>query len=346
MPELPKLLSASGFKQIRELADGFAVYEFAGTAAEQELHQAVARLKSEGVAIQSAPVFVLQATGSEAVLLNELIVSLEHGVDPESYFANNEMFDSYRPLSGTPNQFVATVAAGVGERALAALQLAQRDADRSVVQWIEPNFYQAWQKYYIPNDPRFGNLWHLHNTGQNGALVDADSDLPEAWDLNAGGSTNYVIGIIDDGVADHPDLNLWANPGEIANNGIDDDNNGWIDDIRGWNFVSNNNQAGPTTSLDTHGTAVAGVAAAMGDNAVGVTGASYNSRVSSARIFQGNSVASDANIASSLYYMAGRTANGLGTWKSADLVNNSWGGGGFSNAVSSRHRRIGNGSGG
>ncbi len=82
-----------------------------------------------------------------------------------------------------------------------------------------------------------------------------------------------------------------------------------------------------------HGTAVAGVAAARGDNNLGVAGASYLSQVSSARIFEGTSVASDANIAGALYYMAGRTADGLGTWKSADIVNNSWGGGANSVAI-------------
>ncbi len=125
----------------------------------------------------------------------------------------------------------------------------------------------------------------------------------------------------------HSDLTVWVNPGEVAGNGLDDDGNGWIDDINGWNFVANNNQSTNTTSNDMHGTSVAGVAAAKGNNGIGVVGASYNSKVLSARIFEGTGVASDANIASALYYAAGRRANGTGTWKSADVLNNSWGGG-------------------
>ncbi len=200
--------------------------------------------------------------------------------------------------------------------------------------WAEPNFYQDWQKFFTPNDPRFANQWHLNNTGQSGGLVDADSDLPEAWDVIQGGSTDYTIGVIDDGVVtNHPDLTVWVNPGEIAGDGIDNDGNGWVDDVNGWNFVSNNNQSTNIDATDEHGTSVAGVAAAKGNNGLGVAGASYNSKVLSAKIFQGTAVASDANIASALYYAAGRKANGSGTWKAADVLNNSWGGGASSSVI-------------
>ncbi len=83
------------------------------------------------------------------------------------------------------------------------------------------------------------------------------------------------------------------------------------DDVNGWNFVSDDRNSFHTTPSDMHGTSVAGVAAARGDNNLGVAGASYLSKVSSARIFEGFFVASDANIAGALYYMAGRTADGL-----------------------------------
>ncbi len=320
-------LEASGFKFVRGIDADFNVYETTDDAA-----TLAANLKANGVVSDELPVFVLQSSQSEAVLVDEVIVSLKAGVNAEEFFANNTSFESYRRLAGTPDQFVATLAGGKGDLALDTLNQLQA-APPAGAQWIEPNFYQNWQKYYTPNDARFGNQWHMHNIGQGGALVDADSDLPEAWDFNQGGSPDYVIGIVDDSVASHPDLELWVNAGEIDGNGIDDDGNGWIDDVHGWNFVSNNNSSGPTTDNDVHGTAVAGVAAAKGDNSIGVAGASFNSLVSSARIFEGFSVASDAAIAGALYYMGGRTADGLGTWKSADIVNNSWGGGGVSTAI-------------
>lgn len=315
-------LSGLGLTLVRQVTTEFAVFETA---------ESIDFLEGLSSVEHVVPVYYAQQTDSEAVLLDEIIVALQPGVTAAEYFADNAIFSTYRPLIGTPDQFVATVAAGMGEAALAAANSVDSDPRLA---WVAPNFYQTWQKYYTPNDPRFTNQWHLHNTGQSGGLVDADPDLPEAWDVVQGGSASYVIGVIDDGVVtDHPDLNPWRNPGEVVGDGIDNDGNGWVDDVFGWNFVSNNNQSHNTAASDAHGTAVAGVAAARGDNGLGVAGASYGSQVISARIFEGNLVASDANIAGALYYMGGRTANGLGTWRSSDLVNNSWGGGANSAAI-------------
>lgn len=270
------------------------------------------------------PVFVNFKTGTEMVVTDEVIVSLQSGVSAEAFFQQNPSFASYRRLMGTPDQFVATIANGGGE---AALQVALDVANDSRVNWASPNFYQNWQKYFTPNDPRFGNQWHMENTGQGGGLVDADSDLPAAWDIQAGGASNIVIGIVDDGVDGHQDLNLWVNPGEIAGNSVDDDGNGWVDDINGWNFVSNNNLSQYTEPEDFHGVSVAGVAAAIGNNGEGVAGAAYGSAVMSARVFEGIFVGSDADFAAAIYYTAGRTADGLGLWGASTVVNHSWGGG-------------------
>lgn len=316
-----------GLRFVRPVNEEVAIYEAPGAGAEGS------RLSFEAIeGVQfTVPVFSLPETQSEAVLIRDVIVALEPGVTPESYFTNHPDFVSYRPLLGTPDQFVGTVVAGYGE---AALEVANSLDQDPRVAWASPDFYQNWQRFYIPNDPRFGNQWHLHNTGQGGGLIDADSDLPEAWDVNQGGSSTIVVAVVDDGVVtNHPDILNWVNPGETAGDFFDNDGNGWTDDINGWNFVSNNNDAGNSNVNDAHGTAVAGVAAARGDNGVGVTGAAYNSRVMSVRIFNGGAATSDSNIASALYYAGGRTANGLGTWKSADVVNNSWGGGGVSTAI-------------
>ncbi len=280
------------------------------------------------------PVFVSVESGTELVLIDEVIIALKDGVRADEFFQGNTVFKGYRPLMGTPDQFIATLAEGTDEVALQVTADVMEDAR---VAWASPNFYQNWQRFYIPNDPRFGNQWHLENTGQGGGLVGADSKLPGAWDFRQGAAPNIVLGIVDDGVARgaeaHPDLTLWVNPGEIPDNGIDDDGNGWIDDINGWNFVSNNNNSGQPASNDAHGTAVAGVAGANGDNGIGVAGAAYGSKILSSKIFEGNSVASDAGIASALYYAAGRTANGLSTWSASQIANNSWGGGAVSSAI-------------
>ncbi|WP_242028799.1 MULTISPECIES: S8 family serine peptidase [Microcystis] len=303
------------------------------TATAIDIAQIEARL-GEIPGVRVAPVYQSPLTNTWLVATNEIIVSLRPGLKAQEVFGNDSRFASYRSLLGTPNQFVVTLQEGLPNLATAnALQSDRR------FQWASPNFYQQRERFFIPNDPLFGNQWHLNNTGQVGGTPDADVDAPEAWDVNAGGSSNVVVAVIDDGMQlNHPDLQLFINTGEIAGNGIDDDGNGWIDDVNGWDFTSGgigDNNPGPSVPDDAHATAVAGVAAGRGNNTLGVTGMAYNSRLLPVRIFLGGSATSDANIASAIYYAAGRTASGTGTWRAGDILNNSWGGGAFSSAISS-----------
>ena len=140
----------------------------------------------------------------------------------------------------------------------------------------------------VPNDPAFGSLWGLHNTGQvvDGVVgaPDADIDGPEAWDIERG-NTNTVIAIMDSGVdPTHPDLasHIWQNAGEIPANGADDDGNGFVDDVNGYDFVG----AEDPNPLDDsgHGTHVAGTAAAVGDDGFGVTGVSQRASIMVLRV--------------------------------------------------------------
>ncbi len=133
----------------------------------------------------------------------------------------------------------------------------------------------------IPDDPNFNSQWQWVNTGQTGGTNDADVDADLAWELSTGGTTanghDVVVCVVEGANRNHPDLqdNLWINTAEIANNGIDDDNNGYIDDIGGWN-VSNNS---PNIPSANHGTAVSGMIGAVGNNALGVTGANWDVKI-------------------------------------------------------------------
>jgi subtilisin family serine protease len=162
------------------------------------------------------------------------------------------------------------------------------------VESVEPNLY-VWPTQTIPDDPGFDNLWGLHNTGQDHRLADpppltgsgkpdADIDAPEAWDTQTG-DAQTVIAVVDTGVdIDHPDLDasLWNNPGEIPGNDDDDDGNGLVDDVHGWDFGSNDASLleGPVCPDGPgdrcfgyeHGTHVAGTIAAEMNNTTGVAG--------------------------------------------------------------------------
>lgn len=316
-PTRPESLLQGQLEWSRGVNGQLQVYESNGSISASTIEQ----LQSLGEIEYTTPVFVSGQT--EMVLLDEIIVGLKPDQTIESLLGDKPQFESFHRMFGTTDQYVLKLKDSLGVK---TLQQANALLAEPEIAWVSPNFYQNWQKFYMPNDPLLGEQWHLHNIGQGGSLIDADSDVVEAWDINAGGSSNLVIGVIDDGVqGSHQDIRAWVNAGEVAGDGIDNDGNGYVDDVNGWNFVFNTNQSQPQNPGDAHGTSVAGVAAARGDNNEGVAGASYKSSAISIRMFDGGSVANDANIANALRYGAVHS----------DIVNNSWGGGSVSNAINS-----------
>lgn len=138
------------------------------------------------------------------------------------------------------------------------------------------------QRRTAPDDPFYGLQWQWNNSGQSGGSPGSDTDAETAWDITTGGLTaqgdTIVIAVIDDGMEIfHPDLaaNMWKNYAEIPDNGIDDDMNGFIDDYRGWNVFSEADNLG----IGSHGTAVAGIAGAVGNNGTGLTGLNWNVKI-------------------------------------------------------------------
>lgn len=151
---------------------------------------------------------------------------------------------------------------------------------------IQTNHQLSKPRGSLIDDPFYNNQWQLMNDHPNS--FDIDIDAEEAWQLGTGGYTikqdTIVVAVIDDGVLDqHPDLhqNVWKNPAEIPNNGIDDDGNGLIDDVLGWNFKTNTNNVNNNGVGHWHGTPVAGIIGAMGNNQLGVTGVSWNVKLMS-----------------------------------------------------------------
>jgi subtilisin family serine protease len=194
---------------------------------------------------------------------------------------------------------------------VAAAEYAQHPA----VEWAEPDHLRSAR--FVPNDPYFlssgawnqpfGDLWGLHS-------IDAST----AWDTVRG--DGVVVAIIDTGIdLAHPDMadNAWVNSGEIPGNGIDDDDNGFVDDAHGWNFVDGARTPSDPTDDFGHGTMVAGIVAATGNNQVGVIGVAWKSRVMALKSLDDSGSGRDSGLADATLYAA---ENG------AAVINASWGG--------------------
>ncbi|QYK52061.1 MAG: S8 family serine peptidase [Fimbriimonadaceae bacterium] len=147
---------------------------------------------------------------------------------------------------------------------------------------------------FIPNDPQFGGQYHHNNTGQGGGTPDADIDSPEAWDV-LGAAPDVIVAILDDGIDwQHEDLaaSIWSNTDEIDANGIDDDGNGFIDDVRGWDFADGDNDP-DGDAVNSHGTHCAGITGATHNNGIGVSGCGSNIIIMPIRFYPGPSYFSD-----------------------------------------------------
>jgi subtilisin family serine protease len=185
-----------------------------------------------------------------------------------------------------------------------------------LVEFAEPDY---WVKASAaPDDPRYvdGTLWGLNNRGQSGGLIHADIGAADGWEI-LNSASNVIVAIIDTGIRyTHEDLadNVWVNPGEIPGNGIDDDRNGIVDDVHGLNAITN---TGDPIDETGHGTHVAGVIGAVGNNGKGVVGVAWKVQIMACKFMDSEGMGSISDAIQCVDYAR---------LKGAQVINASWGG--------------------
>ncbi|MDX1665685.1 MAG: S8 family serine peptidase, partial [Saprospiraceae bacterium] len=193
----------------------------------------------------------------------EILVQLEEEADPDRLFNRRSLSPLYQALSYQRNIYALRVPAA---------QLPTWEEHLSNMKEVV-GFQRNYDLHFrqVPSDPLWSRQWGLERIGAE-----------RVWDVSRGGETEagdeIVVAILDDGFdIEHEDLqqNLWVNRGEIPGDGIDNDENGYIDDYRGWNFVN----ASPDHPPTAHGTSVAGIVGAAGDNDRGIAGINWNVRL-------------------------------------------------------------------
>lgn len=262
-------------------------------------------------AVAGAEAFRMDLTGwNERHVAGQAIVRFERGTNAGE---RRTARDAAKARFGRSLEIPRTQVVKVEGPVTAAVGRLERQRG---VAYAQPNYrYHA-----LAADPFLGSLWGLTDPAPPEPGVNAFT----AWNTTRG--VGQVIAIVDSGVdLTHPDLfpNLWSNPGEVAGNGLDDDANGVVDDVRGADFVD---RAGavPTGNPDDfefHGTHVAGTAAAQDDNGRGVAGVAPDARIMAVRVLDGNGGGSSADIGNGIAYAAR---------EGADVINLSLGGSGAS----------------
>jgi subtilisin family serine protease len=198
---------------------------------------------------------------------------------------------------------------------LTAKQAIEQYRRSGLFDYVEPDYEVSIT--VTPNDPLFldGTLWALRNTGQNGGTAGADIHAVDAWNTRTDAG-NVIVAVIDTGIRyTHEDLaaNMWINPGEIPGNGIDDDGNGFIDDVHGINTITG---SGDPDDDNRHGTHVAGTIGAMGNNGLGVVGVAWRVKLMALKFLASDGNGSNSDALECIDYAIA---------KGARILSNSWG---------------------
>ncbi len=235
-------------------------------------------------------------------------------------FAGSELVEGLR---------LARVPAGATREAVDALRA------RADVLYAEPNYLR--RAAAVPNDTRYGDQWSLKNTGQRG-FTGIDISAESAWDVTTG-SHSVVVGVIDTGIdVGHRDLkdNVFVNAAEVPGNNADDDGNGFVDDVNGFDFAAHDATVFDDAQADAHGTHVAGIVGARGNNAAGVAGVNWDVQLLPLKVLDASGTASDSTIIAAYQYALTMKQRGV----NLRVLNNSYGGQGYSQSLYDSVRQL------
>lgn len=191
-----------------------------------------------------------------------------------------------------------------------ALKEFDKEKYDDIIEFAEPNYYYTADSF--PTDPARGEQWDLHNIGQAGGSIDADVDMAEYWNSPGSEGSDVVVALVDSGVDyNHPELkdHMWKNPGETPGDGKDNDGNGYIDDVYGYDFHAND---GDPMDDDGHGTRCAGIIAADSVNGQGINGMSSRVKIMAVRCMLWRDALgfTTANAVNGINYAASFTSGG------------------------------------
>lgn len=243
-----------------------------------------------------------------------ILVQLERGAAPPAGTARQDVGPPIVPLPSVSSDGEAPLLRVPIDPGADPAAAAEQAAANAGVVFAEPIYVYPPRR--VPNDPRYGDLWGLEKIG-----------APAAWTRTTG-ERRVVVAVVDDGVAlDHPDLapNIWRNPSELESNRQDDDLDGYVNDVNGWDFVDDDSDPGPAAAGEErwHGTHVAGTIGAAGDNRIGIAGVSWKVSLMALRAI-GRSGGRTDHLARAIDFA---------TDHGARVINASWGGNGTSQAI-------------